>query len=34
MSKKTLIEHFRRGTYEQEYRIPSHDKRRESSLFK
>lgn len=29
-----LVEHFRRGTFEQEYWIPAHNKRRESSLFR
>ena len=29
-----LVEHFKRGTFEEQYWIPAHDVRRESSLFR
>ena len=29
-----LVEHFKKGTFEEQYWIPAHNKRRESSLFK
>lgn len=29
-----IVEHFKKGTFEEKYWLPAHDKRRESSLFK
>ena len=30
----SIVTHFKRGTFEEKYWLPEHDKRRESSLFK